>query len=329
MPCGCNKHTCNHCACKYPTNTDCVTYKGDAITDCDFDIVQGDTLTTIIQKITTKVCDGITPPSGNTYVVESCDSNITVSSTAVGTETTFEVCLSDTVTNQIQQNTDDISSIQTCLDSAITSLQSDTLTVFEVGANGDCGKTWQIELTAPSGSAKLDGIVNSDTTAATLPNGSGGDQIVKSFNKNYIADSDIQDGDEIRFYVSGKIKGGATLADSIKIELYDQGTATVLGTATFSSFTNATDIISSYWIEGILVVDKTNSQGLFTVTMRRNMQTAGVDGDDSRNILMIDKDVSSIDYSNLTIRVKQVNDSLYDATNNNVRRLVVEVRKKI
>lgn len=327
--CGCSSSTpnfCNptidDCGCNPQVKGKCVKYRGSTIT-C-LGITTGMDYDSITNILANAICEGIEPPSGlQEYVVEGTSNQITVNTSTVGTTTTYTIALDSTITNFISDTTSDIASLYTCCDASIKEITSSSLDVTDEG-----GGTWNIEVIPPSGEQKLDGIIHSDITPATLPNGSGGDQVIKTFNADY-NDYSIADGDEIRINVSGKIKGGATFADSIKLELYDSNTSSVLGTITFTSFSNATDIISSYWIEASCICDVTNSAILLEGKMHRNMVTSGLESDMARGILMVDKYVTGVDFANLMIRVKQVNDSLYDYTDNNVRSLRVELRKYI
>ena len=149
----CNKHksyscscSCNNCGCLFPSNSDCLKYKGSYL-EC-LDISNGDVLTDIIVKVNDAICDGIIPASGNIYVLESCDSNINVTSEVVNNTTTYTVCLSDTITDQLTENTTNIASLQTCCDKSIKELISSDGSVI-VSDNGS--GTWDITISNPSG----------------------------------------------------------------------------------------------------------------------------------------------------------------------------------
>lgn len=137
--------SCDSCSCLYPNTTDCTSYSGSTIS-C-LDITKGDDLTGIIKKFATAICEAV-PGSGYTYILQSCDSNITVSSSTVGTATTFTVCLSSDITSDITQLQTDVESLQTCCDQSITTLISSdgSITVSDEGSN-----TWDITITPPSG----------------------------------------------------------------------------------------------------------------------------------------------------------------------------------
>ena len=141
--CGCS---CTNCSCLFPSNSECLKYKGSYL-EC-LDIANGDVLTDIIVKINDAICEGIVPASGNIYILESCDSNITVSSETSGNTTTYTICLSDTITDQLTENTTNIASLQTCCDESIKELISSDGSVI-VSDNGS--GTWDITISNPSG----------------------------------------------------------------------------------------------------------------------------------------------------------------------------------
>ena len=141
--CGCS---CTNCSCLFPSNSECLKYKGSYL-EC-LDIANGDVLTDIIVKVNDAICEGIVPASGNIYILESCDSNITVSSETSGNTTTYTICLSDTITDQLTENTTNIASLQTCCDESIKELISSDGSVI-VSDNGS--GTWDVTISNPSG----------------------------------------------------------------------------------------------------------------------------------------------------------------------------------
>jgi len=153
LRCSCSS-SCDSCSCLYPNTTDCTSYSGSTIS-C-LDITKGDDLTDIIKKFATAICEAV-PGSGYTYTLQSCDSNITVSSSTVGTATTFTVCLSSNITSDITQLQTDVESLQTCCDQSITTLISSdgSVTVSDEGSN-----TWDITITPPSGNTYWSTIGN-------------------------------------------------------------------------------------------------------------------------------------------------------------------------
>ena len=157
--CGCS---CTNCSCLFPSNSECLKYKGSYL-EC-LDIANGDVLTDIIVKINDAICEGIVPASGNIYILESCDSNITVSSETSGNTTTYTICLSDTITDQLTENTTNIASLQTCCDESIKELISSDGSIY---VSNEGSGTWDITIQPPSGntywSTTGNGGLNSST----------------------------------------------------------------------------------------------------------------------------------------------------------------------
>lgn len=321
--CSCKTYNVTECGCPQQIDSKCVFYKGPT-TPC-LEITTSTNLEDIIEAIDAAICD-LSPVSGNIYNVAGVSGQITVVETEVGNTTTFTVGIDSNITNKITNLESAVTTLQTCCDESVKEITTDTpsyLTITDEGSG-----TWNIDFN-PSTTTTFDGIIHSDIVAATTPTGTGADVLVKSFSNNYVANNDIQDGDEIRFYVSGRILGNETVSDSIKIDIYDTTTATLLTSTVFNGFSTASGLISSYFITGSIVVDLTNSAGLLTLNMDRNTQTAGIEGDKGKGMINVDDYFTGTNYTNLTIRVRQVNNSNQTFTNNNVRRLVVEVRKKI
>ena len=72
--------------------------------DCiDFSF-NGKTLSVAFQEVIDYVCDNINP-SGYTFIVESCNSNIIVTQEVVGDQVIYTVCLDPAVITQIVNNT--------------------------------------------------------------------------------------------------------------------------------------------------------------------------------------------------------------------------------
>lgn len=324
----CNNNDTDNCGCSHSHSAACSFYKGDNLT-C-INVNYGDDLQTALENINEIICD--ISPSGVVTVVDSCDANIEVSSETVGNTTTYTVCLNSDITDQITENTNNIISVQNCLDTAITSLYSDTLSV---GLKSDdaCGTTWQIELVNPSGTPTYEGIIYNDTTAATLPNGLGGDQIVKSFTWDYISNNNLSDKDEIHFDVRGKTQGDGSQSDGIKISIFDVNSATevfVVNPAYVDLNTSNTGL-ASYTIHGeITATDVANGDAIITITLLSNLVDNGVNGSARTSYSEICDDISGVDFSNLRIRVIQTNVTGFTAAEDNAcRQLKVEVKKYI
>lgn len=323
----CGQTSSNSCGCINPTDTKCVTWKGASVSCGDFVVAkQGDLLNEIIENLTDLACGNITP-SGDTVVVDNVDGETTVAENTVGSVTTYTVGIDEDIITQIEDNATNISEIFSCLNDTVRDLTSSSLIITETSSN-TCGRVLNVEY-SPSGQVSYDGIVYSNITPSALPSGSGGDQTIATFNRNYVSLNNIADGDQINFRITGRIKGNGLTSDSMKIDVYDVSTTTILTSQDFNSFTTSDGVISSYEINGKIIVDLTNSAGLLSICMNRNTKDKGEIGDVGKNLLVIDDYFTGTNYQNLSVIVRQVNDSLQNATDNNVSSVVFEVRKKI
>lgn len=332
--CTCSRRSstscCNECGCDHEHNGECIFYKG-ATVDC-IPVVKGQDFDTVIENIATYICEEIDPPSAHVYIVEGCDS-IDVTTETVENTTTYTVCLDEGVRNQIDDNSANIATALACNALQVRDLIStDSSVNISVDSSGSCGVILDLSV-SPSGTPTYEGIVHNDTTAATLPDGGGGDQIVKSFDRDYLALNDLQDSDEIHITVRGKVKGNGTFADSIKISLYDVNSAIEVFTISppYYSFDTGNGNISSYSIKlEVTAVDVSAGTALVTASMESNIVDNGINSGSRYNQLQACTDATGIDYSNLRIRVSQVNDSNFTGSNDNYcRQLKVEVRKYI
>lgn len=329
MSCNCNKncnHNCNDsCGCSHFHSASCIFYKGNGGGCSGF--VYGDTIEEVVDKLDQKLCS--ISPSGYTTIVNSCSSAITVTSNTVGTETTYTVCLDEGIQEQLDNNTASIASLSTCVSNSIVELVSDTISVTNQEAGDPCGRVWRIEYN-PSGTVDVQGVVENNTSVSTtIPNGAGGTQLVKTFNHNYSIDNLLVDGDRIKFWINGEITAnGSGITDDVLIELFDATSSTVLDLTTLTGMFTSVGT-SSYEVEAVLEVDVTNSQAIYSIKVQSTHNTSNVFTDVVRPKSKSRVLVTGIDYSNLTIRVRQTNSSLLGATNNTVTKLVVEVTKKI
>ena len=109
---GCNNNDINPCGCSHQHSSECIFYKGSNLS-C-INVNYGDDLQTVLENINETVCN--LSPSGSVTVVDSCDANIEVSSETNGNTTTYTVCLNSDITDQITENTNNISTIAAFLE---------------------------------------------------------------------------------------------------------------------------------------------------------------------------------------------------------------------
>ncbi len=310
------------CGCAKIISSECIVYKG-ATTNC-LPIVRGTDLETILQDIDAALCE-LTPSGYTRSVVASCSNDIVVTKQTDGVTDNYTVCFHPENVTEIVANSASIAELFTCLNNTVKDITSNSLSV-SVDSENDCGRTIRVEYT-PSAQITYDGIVYNDATAVGT-NGGGGVQILKSVNRNYTSLNDITDGDEIRIQSTGQIQALAGLVDGLKVELYNTTTATVLGFLSYYDF-NTTEI-SSWKFDGVLsVIDASAGTGLFTTVLTIN----NIDAENQSNVtstwMKVDDDISAIDYANLSVRVIYDNASSNVATENYVRKLMIDVRKKI
>lgn len=322
----CEPFPCESCEINLPTK--CVWFKGKEDL-CDGLGEYGDDLETILYNFSDAIC-ALSPSGIPSTIVDSCNSSISVSSSTSDVTTTYTVCLNPEITNTIATHTSQIATLSTCTSNAIVEIISDTLSVSNEGASSPCGRTWRVEYTA-SGVATYDGIVYNDTTiSTTVPLGTGGTQTVKLFNHDYITYNNIANGDSIAFYIDGEITAnGSGDTDIVIVELFDATSSTILDSTSLTGMVSSVGV-STYEIEGILEVnDAAGGTGVYKIYARSTHNTANVFTDVTRPKSKSRVDISGIDYTNLTIRVRQNNVSNLSATNNTVGKLKVQVTKKI
>jgi hypothetical protein len=314
--------------CSHYLSSKCIFYKGEEDLTCIGDFEFGDNLEDILIGISDKFC--ALSPSGVSTVVDSCSSAITVTESTEDTITTYTVCLDPTITSTIATHTTQIATLATCTSNAITDIISDTLSITDDGAGSPCGRTYRIEYSA-SGVPTYGGIIYNDTAiSASIPTGGGGIQLVKSFNHDYITNNSINDGDSIEFFIDGEIKAsGGGVTDILYVDLFDAASATILDSTTIGGMFT-TDGISSYEIIGGLEVDNAaGGTAVYKISIKSTHNTANVFTDVIRPRSKSRVNITGIDYTNLTIRVRQDNVSNLVATNNTVGKLKVQVTKKI
>ena len=324
--CNCNVCSCSvdACGCPQDVNSKCVFYKGTT-TSC-LGITTGTNLQDIIQAFDAAICDLPTPSGGNTYVVSGTTNQIVVTSTTAGSQTTYTVALSPTITTHLTNIDSDIVTLGNCTATSIQGLttSSPEITVTPNGASG-CGKTWSIDWTPPSGTPNYDGIIYNNTSIQQ-PSGAGGDQIVEFFKWDYNTNSALAIGDEIRFEISGQVQSSASGVDTVTLEFFDVGTASIISSTTYNAFTSTpVNKISSWEFSGS-IVKAAASVGAYKI----NFETTN-----NLDFMFINPTFVkrpyvqySTDFSNLKINLK-FNNVSHLVSNNYVHKFMVEVRKKI
>lgn len=326
----CNPVSTSSCGCLYPSTSNCVKWKGNSISCGDTLIVkQGDTINELVANLIDTFCNGVTP-SGQVYYDVNGGTGVTVTDATVGDTTTFTVGLSATVQNTITTLVSDVSTLQDCAETSIQEITTSTvgMTITDNGVSG-CGRTWSVDYT-PSGSTSLDGIVYNNVEKSGT-SGSTGDKLLKSYNRQYISLNSVTNGDEIIFTATGQVKGDGSLADSVKIELWNDTSVLAVYSDSFSSFSNASDGYSS-WIAklNLTVSDVEAGDGVLSVEFLTNVKANGTKDSIAKNTTInVSEDISGIDYDNLTIKVIYVHDSTSGSTVNFARQLKSEVRKYI
>lgn len=308
------------CGCSHEHSTKCSFYYGDNL-PC-IDVVYGDDLETILTNINTAVCE--LTPSGSTYSFSSCDTNIAVTSVTTGTNTEVEVCLDSDLVTEITNNTSAISTINACLTNTIADILSDTITITEESSDS-CGRTLRLEFT-PSGSIVYDGIIYNNKTAVGTTGGVG-NKTLKSFDYDYFSNNNITENDEIRFKATGQIFGDGSDVDTVKLEIYDSNSSTLLYGESFGGFDKVNK--QSWVLNGELTVG-TGDEALLSLNFLANSKQNGTKATpNSASQVVVNYDITGIDWTGLEIRIVYVHDSTSGATFNFARQLLVEVRKYI
>jgi len=320
----CITDTCgDSCGCKDIVKGKCVFYNGSNL-DC-IGVTKGDDYDSILAVLDTKICE-LEPPSAVTTIVQGC-SNITVTSNSTGNVTTYTVCLDSDVSAQIDNNTTNISTISTCLSNTVADIVSNTAIITEESSD-DCGRTIRIELPTPSGTPTYNGIVYNNTTKSTYTN-TAGTKILKSYTGSYITNNLLSDEEEIRFRATGQIQGDGTDVDDVIIQLYDSTGAVVLNTQTFRGWALAEK--QSWLVEGVITAtDVASGDGLYQIQLFANSVENGISSNiNSGSKMVVNADLSGVDFDNLTIRIIYTHNSTTADTTNFARQLKVEVVKLV
>ena len=332
MSCNCTTpctSTCpSYCGCTVQVPGTCVFYQGPYLS-C-IDATKGDTYDSIITKINDIVC-GLEPPSGIPTTITGC-SSITVTNPSTNV---FNVCLSTTTQNQINNNTSNIAALSACIANTVKDITSSdgSVTISTTGTDS-CGRTIDLQVGAPPTPVVLDGIIYSDSTKVLANGIVGSDQVLKTSSTsigNYVTVNGLEVGDEIRWRTNGQVDSKASDVDFLKFDLFD-GVTGILTGGTFNNF--STDgVISSWQLHGtITVLDKTPGASvlLINVEVFCHRSENGIELATNTYSLLINEEISGVDLSSFQIRTKYYrNTTLASYTNNFARQLVVEIRKLI
>jgi len=315
--------SCSPCDCLQQYKGKCVFYNGDNL-PC-INVTKGDNLEEILTSINNVICD-LESPSGISTVVTSCDGNIGVTSNTSEGITTYTVCLSSDITDEIATNTSDIADLQTCVQAGVLDITSSTLDIIVTDVT-DCGRTLNIEIASPTGVPTYDGIIynNSDKSGTS---GSTGDKLLKSFVHDYTTNN-ISVDDEIRVRATGQILGDGFNVDKVKIQLYDDNSSTLLYSYAFGGFDKINkqswkfdaDITYLNTFSGECLV---NGDFLANAT-----QNNSISNYTNNSQVFINGDITITDFTALRWRILYEHNSTSNATYNFARQLLVEVRKKI
>lgn len=319
----------NNCGCTHQHPAECIIYKGENL-EC-IHTTNGDTLDEVLVAINEVICT-LSPSGQSITEVEGVSGETTVSSSTVGNITTYTVGLDEDFVQQVEDNSTNISTLSACIATTVKSIVSNTLNV-SIDSTNSCGRTIRIESSTPSSVPIVDGIIYSNSDKSEATGGTGVDKVLKTSSTSigdYETTNGFEIGDEIRWRATGQIHGDAETADVLKFDLFDTPTG-ILGGGTFYSFSPS---IKSSWVMNgtITVLDNTsgNSTLLINAILQRTQTENGIEGNSSRDIYLIDEEVSGVDLTTLVLRIKHernVSSSL--SATNFARQLVVEVRKYI
>lgn len=321
----CNNSPCNDpCGCIEQIKGKCVFYQGNNLS-C-LDVSKGDDYDSILANLNTLICN-LSVPSGIQTTLTGCRS-VVITKTS---DNNYNVCLNPTIENQINNNTTNISNLSACVDAGVLDIVSNdgSVIVTTDTLSSGCGRIIDISVPTPSGNSTYDGIVENNTEKSTYTNTPGFIVLRSSTFNDFILNSYLDVGDEIRFRLTGQVTGDGTNADDVIIELFNGSTSLPISSKTVSGFSLAER--QSWVAEGVITVtDVVGEKGLYSLTFLSNsLANGGFTAPNSNSKILVSEDISGIDYSSLIIRVIYNHKSTSTDVNNFVRQLMVEVRKKI
>lgn len=310
------------CGCGHQHSAKCSFYYGDTLS-C-IGVAYGTDLEQALIDINTAVC--ALTPSGSITVVNSCDTNIDVTSAVVGQTTTYTVCLSSDITDDIDYSLTNISTLLSCVDQGVFDVTSSTLDITEIPSTG-CGRTLNIEYTPSGNTTTFDGIIYNDLNKVGT-SGAVGDKVLKSFTTNY-DNYNFTEGDEIRFKSNGQIWGEGIIADSVKFEVFDVNSAILLYSEEFTGFDKTNK--QSWRLNGdITYTDITSGEVAINIDFFANsLQNGDLSTLTRVSQIVVNSIFNIADFTNLRLRLVYNHQGTSGATNNFARQLLVEIRKKI
>ncbi len=321
--CSCTTNSCiDNCGNLEQINAKSVFYRGN--TQSCVPITTGQTLETILKNIDAKICS--INPSGNISIVQGTATQIVVTDSTIGDTTTYTVSLDSDITDFISDTNATLANLQACCNSSVKSIVTDDPSTLDISDDGSGNYT--LNVIPPSGQIIYDGIIENNVSI-NKTNGLGGVQILKSFTYNYVAGSNLSINDEIRFKVNGTLEAVGGVSDEIILEFYDSINSVSLGTTTFSGFN--TIGTTNYTLDGVVFNDGISvnnaTYDLGMVVTSGNIGTLNIVGVTFQKLSATL--TGTPDFTGFTIRVKYNNLSTSSSNDNSVRKLMVEVRKKI
>lgn len=318
----CGNTGCDECGCLSTHNTDCLYYKGSSLT-C-IGVVNGDSLTDTFKNINDTICS--LTPSGHNYVVESCDSNIEVTSDVTEDTTTYTVCLGADIINDIDALQATVSGLSTCISDTVADITSSTLTVTEASSDS-CGRVINLEYT-PSSNETQDGIIENDTTVYSA-DGTGGSQVLKTSTYDLVSLYDFSDGDNLLLLAEGQYafdESSTGASDTITLEIRNAGVTR------FSIANTAPRSVPKYgWRIEVTFTRTSSSTGQLTAFYWQNLVSNGTEAIGATGLpkTIFSKTVTNLDFTAFNWRIVDTNDSELGTTYNFLNHFQAEVRKNI
>tara|TARA_R110000868_G_scaffold1729_5_gene13921 strand:+ start:17394 stop:18305 length:912 start_codon:yes stop_codon:yes gene_type:complete len=303
-----------------------VFYKGTT-TSC-LGITTGTNLQDIIQAFDAAICDLPTPSGGNTYVVSGTSNQIVVTSATAGTQTTYTVALSPTITTHLTTIDSSIVTLGNCTATSIQELttSSSEITVTPNGALG-CGTTWSIDYTPPSGTPIYDCIIHNDTSTH---NASGvGTEELTIFTEDLVTRNLLTTKDNIIIVAEGQYaydEIGSQDSDTIIVNILNGASIR------WTMRNKPTKLVAKYGYRLEVTYTVTGATtGRVTAFWFHNNVSNGTEAINSTGLprTIFSKDVTGMDYTNFSVQVQTLNESGLGATYTFLNHLQVEVRKYI
>ena len=336
--------TCNNCynpscdstcGCPQQVKGSCVFYQGANLT-C-LDVTKGDDYDSILASLNTLICNLVAPSGNTTVVTSSCANNgIVLTSSTVGSTTTYNVCLNPTLVTNINQNTANIATLSACASGLVSNITTSTpgLTITP-GSSTACGRSFAINYT-PTAVSVVDGIIYSNSTKVEANTGVGTDVVLKDSSTSigsYYLSNGLEVGDEIRWRANGQIDSDGNTVDILKYDFRNGASSGgIINGATFTGFSTG-GRETSWQMEGTAtVLDNTalNAELLVSVKLFRNGLANSNVSDTLKDLYIFNQTITGVDLTQLRIAIKYTRNipNIFGPTNF-ARQLVVEIRKMI